>query len=443
MANGTYSGSPLHARQAVSRSGAEAPFEEFLAAPPVAKAERMMKRLQGGCGIGALVWLRVAVLVVAACVAGQASVAQSLRLVPSTSRFAGDGTGNPTGDGPGTARNIPLNAPSYVAADTAGNVYISDTGNNCIRRVDTNGNMAVLVGEGAGNTCTSAGTVTTYTTGVLNPSGLTLNAAGDLFVADTGHNCVRRMSSGATGIANLLPLVGNCTDASNVSVSPAPAGVAVDSAGNLYTAIDDTADTPNIFQVIRSSPSDGYTTACLMSGAPSAVVSTQCVGVAGGISLNAPQGLTIDPVGNLYIADSGNACVREISAGVPSTAVGKCTNDGTSSNGTILQAPVSVTSDAVGHLYINDNGAAKVYELLGNTLALVAGNGGSGGYVSGQDGRAAVSIALLNPQGLAADKTGNVYVADTNNNIVRILTQGLSFPTTLVLNKSILQNLWS
>src|SRR3954467_3163634 len=93
-----------------------------------AEAERMMKRLQGGCGIGALVWLRVAALVVAACVAGRASVAQSLRLVPSTSRFAGDGTGNPTGDGPGTARNIPLNAPSYVAADTAGNVYISDTG---------------------------------------------------------------------------------------------------------------------------------------------------------------------------------------------------------------------------------------------------------------------------------------------------------------------------
>ncbi len=401
-----------------------------------------MKRLQGGCGIGALVWLRVAVLVVAACVAGQASVAQSLRLVPSTSRFAGDGTGNPTVDGPGTARNIPLNAPAYVAADTAGNVYISDTGNNCIRRVNANGTMTALVGEGAGDTCTSAGTVTTYATGVLNPSGLALNAAGDLFVADTGHNCVRRLSSGAIGIANLQPLVGNCSDPSNVSVAPAPAGVAVDSAGNLYIAINDLAD--HIYQVLRSSPSN-YAAVCLLSGAPSAAVpaGAQCPATATGITLNAPQGLTIDPINNLYIADSANACVREVSpAGLSSVAAGTCASGGTSSNGTVLQTPVSVTSDAVGHLYINDNGAAKVYELLNNQLAVVAGNGGSGGYVSGQDGRAAVSVALLNPQGLAADKTGNVYVADTNNNIVRILSQGLSFPETTVGNKSTLQNLW-
>jgi sugar lactone lactonase YvrE len=160
------------------------------------------------------------------------------------------------------------------------------------------------------------------------------------------------------------------------------------------------------------------------------------------VVLNGPQGLTIDPVGNLYIADSGNACVREISGNLPSTALGKCTNDGTSSNSTTLQTPVSVTSDAVGHLYVNDNGAGKVYELLSGQLALVAGNGGTGGYTSTQEGKAAVSNALLNPHGLAADKAGNVYVADTNNNIVRILTQGLGFPQTGVGNKSVAQNLW-
>ena len=399
-----------------------------------------MKRLQGGSGIGALVWLRVAVVLVTACLAGRAGVAQSLHLVPSTSRFAGDGTGNATGDGPGVARNIPLNAPAYVAADTAGNVYISDTGNNCIRRVDTNGTMTVAVGEGAGNTCTSASSVTTYNTGVLNPSGLALDAAGDLFVADTGHNCVRRLSAGATGVASLQPLIGNCTDPSNVSVAPAPAGVAVDSVGNLYVAINDSAH--NIYQVLRSSPPN-YAAVCLVSGAPSAAVSAQCPGTTGGVTLNAPLGLTVDPINDLYIADSANACVREVSAtGVSSVAAGTCLSGGASSNGTVLQKPVSVTSDAVGHLYIDDNGPAKVYELLGNKLAPVAGDGGTTGYFQGQDGKAAVSFSLLNPQGLAADKTGNIYVADTNNNIVRILNQGLSFPATLVGNKSILQNLW-
>jgi sugar lactone lactonase YvrE len=400
----------------------------------------MMKQLRDGSGIGALVWLRGAVFVLAACVAAQAGIAQSVRLVPSTSRFAGDGSGGATNDDPGTATTIPLTAPTYVASDVSGDIYISDTGNNCIRRVDTSGQMTVAVGKGAGNTCTNASSVTTFDTGVLNPSGLALDAAGDLFVADTGHNCVRRLSAGATGIANLQPLpLDNCTHLTTLSVAPTPAGLALDAAANLYIAINDATD--GIYQIIRSSPP--YTTVCLLSGAPSAAVATQCLGTTNGVVLNAPLGLTIDPVNNLYIADSGNACVRKVSAaGVPSTAVGLCTNDSTGSSSTALQTPVSVTSDAVGHLYINDNAAAKVYELLSGQLALVAGNGSTGAYTSSQDGHAAVSVALLNPQGLAADKAGNVYVADTNNNIIRILTQGLSFPETLAGNLSTPQNLW-
>ena len=401
-----------------------------------------MKRLQGRLGFGALVWLRMAVLVSAACLAAHASVAQSVRLVPSTSRFAGDGTGNPTSDGPGLATTIPLTSPAYVASDLSGNIYVADTGNNCIRRVDTTGTMFVEAGQptSGGDTCTSASSVTAadFTTGVLHPSGVALDAAGDLFVADSGHNCVRRLNAGASGIASLQPLVGTCADPSTTSVAPAPSGLALDAAGNLYIAINDATD--SIYQVIRSSPP--YTAVCLLSGVASAAVPTQCPGITNGIILIAPQGLTIDPVGNLYIADSGNACVREISAAHPSTAIGKCTNDGSSSNSTTLQTPVSVTSDAVGHLYVDDNGAAKVYELLGNQLALVAGNGGTGGYTTSQDGHAAVSFPLLNPQGLAADKAGNVYVADTNNNIVRILTQGLLFPETGVGNHSTSQNLW-
>jgi sugar lactone lactonase YvrE len=405
----------------------------------------MMKQLRGGFGIGALVWLRGALFVLAACVAVQAAMAQSVRLVPSTSRFAGDGTGNPTSDGPGVATTIPLTAPTYVTSDSSGNIYIADTGNNCIRRVDTTGTLSIVAGQptAGSDTCQNASSVTAadFTTGVLRPSGVALDAAGNLFVADPGHNCVRRLVSGAVGIASLQPLVGNCTDPSTTSVAPAPAGLALDAAGNLYIAIDDAAD--NIYQVLRSSPSN-YAAVCLLSGAPSTAVpaGAQCLATTNGVVLNAPLGLTFDPVGNLYIADSGNACVREISAGIPSIAVGTCANGGTGAIATALQAPVSVTSDAVGHLYIDDNAAAKIYEILANQLALIAGNGGANPYTATQDGHAAVSVALLNPQGLAADKTGNVYVADTNNNIIRILTQGLGFPETLVGNLSTPQNLW-
>ena len=166
-----------------------------------------MKQLRDGSGIGALVWLRGAVFVLAACVAAQAGIAQSVRLVPSTSRFAGDGTGNPTNDGPGTATTIPLTAPTYVASDVSGNIYISDTGNNCIRRVDTSGQMTVVVGQPTGSGDTCLGTVSADpTTGVSNPTGVALDAAGNLFIADTGHNCVRRLAAGSTGTASLQSL---------------------------------------------------------------------------------------------------------------------------------------------------------------------------------------------------------------------------------------------
>ena len=115
-----------------------------------------MKRLQGGFGIGALVWVRGAAFVRAASMAAHAGSAQSVRLVPSSARFAGDGTSNPTNDGPGNAITIPLTAPRFLASDLSGNIHISDAGNTCIRRVDDNGVMTVLVGEGAGDTCTAA-----------------------------------------------------------------------------------------------------------------------------------------------------------------------------------------------------------------------------------------------------------------------------------------------
>jgi hypothetical protein len=105
-----------------------------------------MKRLHGGFGIGALLWLRGTVLVVAVSLMGYAGLAQSVRLVPSTSRFAGAVTGTLPSD-QGSATTVPLNAPTSVASDVSGNIYIADTGNNCIRRVDTSGDMTVVVGQ--------------------------------------------------------------------------------------------------------------------------------------------------------------------------------------------------------------------------------------------------------------------------------------------------------
>ena len=236
-----------------------------------------MKRLQGGFRIGALVWLRGAVVVGAACLAASAGMAQSIRLVPSTSRFAGAVTGTQPSDG-GLATTVPLNAPTYVASDVSGNIYIADTGNNCVRRVDTSGNMTVVVGQptGGSDTCLTAGSVTADpATGVLIPSGLALNAAGDLFIADTGHNCVRRLPAGSTGTAALQPLFGSaCTDLSSTRCR---AGALRSGSRCRRQSLHRCQRFGRSAHIRSSAPAHAnYAVACLVSGAASTAVGTQC-----------------------------------------------------------------------------------------------------------------------------------------------------------------------
>jgi sugar lactone lactonase YvrE len=399
-----------------------------------------MKRLQGGFGIGALVWVSRAVVVGAACLVSHAGMAQSVRLVPTAERFAGTGTAQDSGP----ANSTILNGPTYVTTDASADVFIADTGNNCVRRADNSitHNMTVAAGQpvaGGNDTCQNPGSVTATdpTTGVLQPSGVAVDSIGNLFIADTGHNCIRRLAAGDTGgTADLTTVVGTCGNLTSASVTPAPAGLALDSRGNLYISINDVAD--GIYQVLRSNQ-PAYNTVCIVAGAISANVSTYC-NASTPPTLNAPMGLTIDPLGNLYMADSGNACIRKLSSGMVTTAVGKCSNDGTGSPSTTLQKPVSVASDAAGHLYITDTKAAQVFELEAGSLSAIAGNGTTGSYNStAQDGQAAASIPLNGAAGLATDRSGNVYLAETGNNIVRLLTQGLNFPTTGVGSQSQLQ----
>ncbi len=374
--------------------------------------------------------------------------AQSVREVPTSNRVAGTITaGYNTDFGPATATS--LSHPSYTVFDSAGNQYISDTGNNCVRKVDTTGSMTVLAGlEQASNpsdTCAAAGMTIPSSMGLQAPAGLAVDAIGDLYIADSGHNCVRELPAGSIGSRFLQNVVDTCSNPASSSVSPTPTALLLDAANNLAVAIADTTD--GISQVIQHAQSAAPTSACLLAGLPSAAVATACPGITGGaVALSNPAGLAADPIGNRFIADTGNACIREIStSGTVSTLLGHCPSDTLPTTPIPNFSPAGILFGSEGYLYISNASNATVLQYRGNgsSLLIHAGvvNGQGTPYNGTQEGIAATDVYLNNPLGLSVDSIGNVYVADNGNGIVRQLALGTLFPSTVLHNSGTPQTL--
>jgi hypothetical protein len=395
-------------------------------------------------------------LVVAAVAFAPIAGAQSVREVPTSNRVAGTGISGWNGDFQTAASSTELSGPSYTVFDSHGNQYISDTGNNCIRRIDaSNGSISVVAGYEAtpssADTCAAAGLTILPTQGLMAPAGLAFDTGGDLFIADSGHNCVRELpnaASGVTGTNQLLSVVDTCTNSTALSVSPVPTGILVEGSGDLGVAIADQAD--GISQVIEHLKTSPATAVCIVAGQPSALVSSYCPGISGGnVALNLPNGLAVDPVGNYFLADTGNSCIRELSTtGVVSTYLGQCASDATGTPTPIANfSPNGLVFGPEGYLYIS-NGDDTVLQYRGgtNTFSIFAGIPYTASqtpppYSGIQEGIAAVDVSLNKPLGLSVDSTGNVYVADVNNSIVRQLAMGTQFPAAVLHNSGTPQTL--
>jgi uncharacterized protein (TIGR03437 family) len=209
-------------------------------------------------------------------------------------------------DGGGVALNARFNAPAAVARDAAGDLYVADTGNNRVRKVTPDGRVSTFAGNGEAG---FSGDGASATAAELNaPEAVAVDAAGDVYVADTGNNRVRRIDpAGAiTSVAGTghSGYSGDGGEAVFAQLN-APAGLAVDAAGDLYIA--DTGN--NIIRMVDASGTiasvagDGATGFAGDGGAPLDA------------SLNAPHGLALDSAGDLYIADTGNGRLRRVSAG--------------------------------------------------------------------------------------------------------------------------------
>ena len=339
-----------------------------------------------------------------------------------TEAFTGTGSFGKSDGGPIVAT---FHFPLGVTGDGAGNFYVADAGNNLIRKVNSAGVVTTFAGSSNQGNFNAIGTLASFN----NPSAVAVDGAGNIYVADAGNSLIRKITP--TGVVTTL--AGNSIPGSNDGTGAAasfnnPTGIAVDAAGNIYVA-----DSGN--SLIRKITPAGAVTTFAGSGTKG-----KLDGAGITASFNTPVGLAFDASGNLYVADSGNNLIRMITpAGVVSTIAG----DGTkgNNNGAALNSnfnkPSGITIDQAGNIFISDsaNNLIRMLTPQGQVLTL-AGSGVAGGF-----NNIGVLAQFGYPVGLTIDASGNLYVADKfNNQIRKVVTTGYfidkPLPAGLVFDSS-------
>jgi uncharacterized protein (TIGR03437 family) len=330
---------------------------------------------------------------------------------------------------PSTAQ---FSQPQGVSVDSAGNVYIADTYDDRIRKV-SGGTIMTVAGTATYGLSGNNGPATSAS--LYNPSGSAVDSAGNLYIADSGNNRIRMVSTGGiiTTFAGSGPtgaLGGGFSGDGGPATSAQldfPWSVAVDSVGNVY--ISDFANlrirkvSNGVITTIAGTGVFGY---------------TGDNGPAVNATLSQPRGIAVDSAGNVYFADSDNSAIRKISNGIITTVAGGAfgfNGDYGPATSAELSVPNGVAVDAGGNLYITDTKNERIRKVSNGIITTIAGNGTEG--FSGDNGPA-IAGELDSPQGIAVDAVGNVYVADSDNNRIRILSPstapGCSFavsPATL------------
>nr|WP_315199022.1 NHL repeat-containing protein [uncultured Aquabacterium sp.] len=327
------------------------------------------------------------------------------------------GGGNPTAAlslfaGNSTSVNR-LGEPNGVALDADGNVYVADTNNNLIRKITAAGVVTTLAGSGTGGFADGTGTAAAFD----GPRGIAVDASGVVYVADSGNHRIRKISaagevttlagSGSPGFAN--DTTGTLASFNN------PSGIAVDASGVVYVA-----DSSN--HRIRKITADGEVTTLAGSGSPGSIDDT---GTAA--SFDGPRGIAVDASGVVHVADSNNHSIRKITAaGEVSTLAGSVMAGSTDATGSAasFNDPHGVAVDAFGVVYVADSSNTRIRKITaaGEVTTLAGSSYGSA------DG-AGAAAKFSNPRAIAVDPSGNLYVADTNNNLIRKIDSSANVST--------------
>jgi len=409
---------------------------------------------------------------------------------------AGNGTFGYSGDG-GTATEAQLDTPKGVAIDASGNIYIADTGNHCIRKVDGSGVINTIAGIGDQDGYSGDGGQATQAE-LDNPNDVFVDSSGNIYIADTDNHRIRKVDAASPYNINTIAGTGSKGDSGDGGPATEakigfPRGVYVDSSGNIYIAdtynhrirkVD--AASPYNINTIAGTGSKGdlgdggpateaelynpYGVFLDTSGnifiadqknnrirkvdASTGIITTVAGNGTGGYSgddgqateanIESPKGLCVDVSGNILIADTDNHCIRKVDAstGIITTIAGTPDSWGYSGdNGPATEAQLGGAEGVAAYVppstkkyYLiadTDNHCIRKVDASTGIITTVAGNG-SADY-SG-DGEPATSANLDTPKGVAVDALGNIYIADTNNHRIRKVDASTQFITTVAGN---------
>jgi serine/threonine protein kinase/sugar lactone lactonase YvrE len=323
----------------------------------------------------------------------------------------------------GTGRQARFLLPNTVAVDASGNVYVADTANNVIRKITPDGTVSTLAGvagshgsaDGAGNIARVLGELSVAgsanTARFWAPFGVAVGAWGDIYVADSANNVIRKITQGGQ-VTTLAGLAGH-----------AGSNDGVDAEARFRNPWSVAVDGPgNVFvadmsndTIRKIAPSGRVSTLAGQAG-----MSGNADGIGGNARFNDPFAVAVDKEDNVYVSDSGNNTIRKITPGGSVVTVAGLPGYAGSADGTGSDArfwnPQGLAVDNAGNIYVADTGNNAIRKIaptgMVTTLSKLVGiNGGN--------------VRLNNPGGVAVDAAGNIYVADTNNHCVRKIASAL------------------
>jgi sugar lactone lactonase YvrE len=322
--------------------------------------------------------------------------------------------GSSVGFADGTATLAMFNGPYGVATDTAGNIYIGDRFNNKIRKITPEGLVTTLAGSTQGF-ADGPGATAQFN----YPRGVATDAAGNVYVADAGNDKIRKITP--DGVVSTLA---GSTQGSADGIGAAaqfndPGGVATDALGNVYVA-----DQYNN-KIRKITPAGEVST---FAGSTQGFAN----GTGAAAQFNLPNGVATDASGNIYVGDTFNNLIRKITPlGEVSTLAGSTQGfaDGIGASAQ-FNLPVRLAIDTAGNVYVADAGNDKIRKItpdgIVNTFA-----GSTQGFEDGPGDEA----MFYNPIAVAIDATGNIYVADRGNNVIRKITQLLNVSQNDITSK--------